>query len=187
MDNSVLNSSSFTCKYGGKAFQLITECKLCKAFNPSTHIGEHPELITFNALWDTGATGTVITQKVAERLGILPTGQILAFHANGKDMVNTYIVNIMLPNNVGITEVDVTEGDLSGFDMLIGMNVIQHGDFSVSCKNGNTVFSFQLPSTRELDFVNEHNREVAKANMVNRQTPPSPDKRSQARKKRKKR
>jgi predicted aspartyl protease len=187
MDNGLLNSNSFTCKYKGRTYQLITECKVCKAFNPSAHTGNYPELVTFNALWDTGATGTVITKKVAEALGILPTGQSLVHHANGSDIVNTYIVNIMLPNNVGIPEVDVTEGDLTGFDILIGMNIIQYGDFSVSCKNGNTVFSFQLPSTRELDFVSEHKKEVAKVKISNRQSNPPLDKRIQARRKRKKR
>lgn len=163
MDNAFFNSKSFTTKYPGRVNQLITHCKICKSFDPATHKGPEPELKTFTALWDTGATGTVITKRVAQELGILPSGQTLVHHANGSDIVNTYIVNVMLPNEVGIPVIEVTEGDLNGFDVLIGMNIIQHGDFSISCKNGNTIFTFQLPSTRELDFVKEYNDEMIKA------------------------
>lgn len=160
MENSLLNSNSFTKRHQGRVLQLITECKLCKSFDPNTHTGDFPELRTYNALWDTGATGTVINKKVAQELGIVPTGQTKAFHANGSCIVNTYAVNILLPNDVGLSTVTVTEGDLNGCDVLIGMNVISLGDFSISSKNANTVFSFQLPSTRELDFVDDHSKEL---------------------------
>jgi len=59
----------------------------------------------------------------------------------------------MLPNNVGIPFLQVTESVLLGFDMLIGMDIISQGDFSISCPGGETVFSFQLPSTHEVDYV----------------------------------
>lgn len=160
MEHTYLNSKSFTLKHQGKALQLITTCQLCKSFDPGTHTGNFPELRTYNALWDTGATGTVINKKVAEELGITPTGQTKAFHANGSCIVNTYLINILLPNEVGLSTVTVTEGDLMGCDVLIGMNVISLGDFSITNKNGNTVFSFQFPSTREVDFVEDYNKRI---------------------------
>ena len=79
--------------------------------------------------------------------------EVLVNDASGQKISNTYMVNVMLPNNVGIPFLQVTEGVLAGFDMLIGMDIISKGDFSISCSGGKTVFSFQLPSTHEIDYV----------------------------------
>ena len=38
---------------------------------------------------------------------------------------------------------------------LLGMDIISLGDFSISHKDGGTTFSFQIPSTHNIDFVNE--------------------------------
>ena len=35
------------------------------------------------------------------------------------------------------------------------MDIISQGDFAVTCKEGMTTFSFQIPSTHEFDFVKE--------------------------------
>lgn len=42
-----------------------------------------------------------------------------------------------------------------GIDMLIGMDIITLGDFALTHKNNGTVFSFQIPSTHEYDFVKQ--------------------------------
>lgn len=67
--------SSFTLKLNGIANQLITECSACAAFDPTAtpqHL--HPQFHKFQALWDTGATASVITQKVVDACGLKPTG-----------------------------------------------------------------------------------------------------------------
>ena len=40
-----------------------------------------------------------------------------------------------------------------GTDVLIGMDVINNGDFAVSNHGGVTKFSFRLPSQGHIDFV----------------------------------
>ena len=50
----------------------------------------------------------------------------------------------------------MTLGKLLGYDMLIGMDVMNLGDFAVTNKDGRTVFSFRIPSCRCIDFVKEH-------------------------------
>ena len=42
-------------------------------------------------------------------------------------------------------------------DVLIGMDLISQGDFSVTNKGGSTVFSFRVPSQVHTDYVKEHN------------------------------
>jgi hypothetical protein len=47
----------------------------------------------------------------------------------------------------------VLEGIPNGCDMLIGMDVINLGDFAVTNYNGRTMFSFRMPSADRIDFV----------------------------------
>lgn len=108
------------------------------------------------AIWDTGATGTVITNKVATDLGLQVTGIVEVSHAAGKSNTNTYLVNVGLPNGVMISGVKVTEGILANeVEVLIGMDIIGAGDFAVThCNNnGGTTMSFCIPSSEEIDFV----------------------------------
>jgi len=114
-----------------------------------------PPIKEYIGLWDTGATGTVVTSKVVKELGLVPTGKITSHNANGSALVNTYTINVYLPNNVGFHFVKVTEGQLTGMDVLIGMDIISKGDFSITNVNGNTTFSFRIPSIKEIDYVKE--------------------------------
>ncbi len=117
--------------------------------------------IKVQGLWDTGATGSVITKRVADNLGIKPIGRTKVNHADGSTETNVYLVNIVLPSNVTINGVRVTEGKLTEVDVLIGMDVIRLGDFSITNFNGNTVATFRTPSCHEIDYVkiiNDHNQ-----------------------------
>src|SRR6478609_614195 len=62
-----------------------------------------------NAIWDTGASGSVITSDVAKALGLIPTGMAQVHTANGKATQNTYTIHIGLPNKVLIQDIIATE------------------------------------------------------------------------------
>jgi predicted aspartyl protease len=156
---SILNTSSFTVGYDRIANVLSSECGVCMSFDPKKETGIHPRIEKFNAIWDTGATNSVITKSVVDKLGLISTGFAKVYHANGSEVVNTYNVNIALPNNVEFHSLRVTEGKLNNGDVLIGMDIISNGDFSVCANEGKTIFSFQFPSTHSIDFVKEFNEE----------------------------
>lgn len=150
------NYKAFTLKgNNGLLRDLKTICGVCPAFDPLKG-GKHPEIIQFSALWDTGASGTVISKAVVAKLDLKPIGKSKVFHANGDSIVNVYAINIFLPNQVAFKFIKVTEGVLSGFDLLIGMDIITTGDFSITNLGGKTTFSFRVPSIKEVDFVQEH-------------------------------
>ena len=65
--------------------------------------------------------------------------------ANGMYLANVYSVDIMLPNKLVVSGVEVTDSDLKLCDALIGMDVIALGDMKVSNK-GNTKFTFRIPA-----------------------------------------
>lgn len=107
-----------------------------------------------NGLWDTGATNSCITASLATLIGAMPTGVAEVHGVHGPALANTYLVDIILPNNVLIKQVRTTElaATVGGFDLLIGMDIINMGDFCITNANGNTVFTFRLPSVAEIDF-----------------------------------
>lgn len=150
-----MDSKSFTLKADNGILNVLkTDCGVSLPFLPNTGAPD-PVIHTFVGLWDTGATGSVISKRVVKQLNLTPTGKVNVFHANGSCIVNTYLVNLYLPNHVVITLVTVTEGDLNGTDILVGMDVITKGDFSITNLNDKTCFSFRIPSVWEKDFVHE--------------------------------
>ena len=48
----------------------------------------------YTALWDTGATNTVITKKVMMECKLWSTGMTKVIHAGGETITNSYLVNL---------------------------------------------------------------------------------------------
>ena len=72
------------------------------------------------AIWDTGATRSVISQKVVDACGLEAIGVQKVYHAQGEASdVEAFLVNIGLPNNVEFQGLRVTLGVLRSADVLI--------------------------------------------------------------------
>jgi len=69
---------------------------------------------------------------------------------------------MLLPNNVGVSQLRVTQGIINGADVLIGMDVITKGDFALSNFQGKTTFCFRIPSVERIDF--DPNRKTTSLN-----------------------
>jgi hypothetical protein len=125
------------------------------------------------ALWDTGATGSCVTVATASALGLVPTGKIISNHAQGQSTVNTYLVNLYLPNSLAVQNVRVTEcANTDTFGVIIGMDVITLGDFSITNVNRKSIVSFRIPSVKEIDYVTEASEINSRAfNNVGRNSP----------------
>lgn len=107
----------------------------------------------FNAIWDTGATNTSITKNVVNSCNLKPIGITKVYDAGGFHLSNVYLIGLFLPNRIIIPELKVTESILIGdCDILIGMDIINQGDFAVTNYNGKTVFSFRMPSIETMNF-----------------------------------
>ena len=142
----------FTINYGGISNKLLTKCFVSAAWLPEEDTAA-PSMLEFDALWDTGAIASVISRGVATQLELPPEGTSKVFHAQGSELVPNFFVNLGLPNRVTFAGVRVTQGILQGFDVLIGMDVINTGDFAVTNRDGMTMLSFQIPSINRIDFV----------------------------------
>lgn len=148
---------AFTLKATGRLRDLRSQVRICAAFDPKvTPEAERPELQAFVGLWDTGATGSVVNQRVVDACHLKPVSMRNVQGAYGGLTIKpAYLVNIQLPNGVGIPNVNVILGELSGFDALIGMDLITLGDFAITNQGGNTTFSFRFPSLHDIDYVRQ--------------------------------
>jgi hypothetical protein len=113
-------------------------------------------MIGFKGLWDTGASASVITPAVVKACALKPIGMKQVHTAGGTLEAETFLVNIGLPNKVAFPNVEVTlSKTIQGADLLIGMDLITRGDFSITNQGDATVFTFRTPSVHTLDFVVE--------------------------------
>lgn len=124
---------------------------------PYALTGEKKEWKTFKAVWDTGATNSVISNNVISQLSLVPTGKTEVRTAAGTGEKNTFIVDIRLPNKIVFKDLMVTDGELgSQFDVLVGMDIISSGDFSISNTSNKTIFTFcypPLPKPHNIDLL----------------------------------
>jgi hypothetical protein len=152
MPNQTIKSSSFTLSAVGKLNQLQTDVLVLSKMRDNTNEFT-PKM--WRGIWDTGATASCINQKIVDDLKLIPLGKTEISTANGLKDVNTYLIDIGLPNNVIVQNVLVSCADLgNNLDLLIGMDIISLGDFAITNVNGRTIFSFRLPSLSIIDFTN---------------------------------
>lgn len=160
-------TTSFTVtSNNGRLKELKTPCTVFLPHRPETMTPEQLKSIKgvkCQCLWDTGASSSCISKNLAEKLGLKQVGIAQSFTAAGPTLAKTYVVNIGLPNHVQIPMVQVSEAVLNGFDVLIGMDIITLGDFSITNVGGRTIFSFRVPSTETIDYVQQDNQKEKSA------------------------
>ncbi len=154
------NHHPYTAKYSGITNCIMSNVQVSTGLNLSNDKITAPNSKPYIAIWDTGATGSAITGKIVSDLDLKPIDITLVSTANGVVKSNVFLINVYLPNKT-VFEIRPTESDLGeNVDMLIGMEVITRGDFSITNRNGNTTFSFQVPSIEEIDLVQGTSRNL---------------------------
>ena len=136
---------AFTIKYSGIVLQLRTNVEIISNTQKDKGI----------ALWDTGASGTLISEKIVNDLQLIPTGKQKIHTPSGESIVNTYMLDIILPNKIMVKDVPVCDSDIGkqGLDVLIGMNIIALGDMTITNYNNKTYFTYRMPSQGSVDYV----------------------------------
>ena len=116
-----------------------------------------PPFREFSAIWDTGASQSVITESVVSALGLSSSFPSVTLQtANGSREASVYLVNIYF-GSVRITGVQVLDAVISDTDVLIGMDVIGSGDFAITHSDGRTCMSFRAPPGKRIDYIQQFN------------------------------
>ncbi len=140
------NCFAFTSECNGKANRLINEAKVQSRGKEQTYL----------ALWDTGAAITCISKQVATDLQLIPTGYIVIQGSSGSKKEPTYLVDIVLRNNVCVQGVRVSEAEIGsqGIDLLIGMDIIGYSQsraVKTTCPDFRLLLTFRSGEQRVFD------------------------------------
>ena len=136
---SKIQHFAFKKEYSNLPLKLITEAELYE-------VSQLKKIIKVRALWDTGAMLSAITPEVAQSLNLIPFNRVKVNSINNISMADMVKVSIKLPNLVVINNTNVSVCNLvKDVDLLIGMDIVKLGDFSISNGEGKTLFTFVIP------------------------------------------
>jgi hypothetical protein len=164
VNGSVASGKFQACTFRapGRLDRFITPVVIFPPFDPK--LGITPKGCQANALWDTGATRSVIRPEIVAALSLQATGVAHGHTAGGLTTSSTHVINIGLPNHTLIAGVLASENpNLNGFQAIIGMDVITLGDFAITNVGGQTWMSFRCPSIQHIDYAEEQHRPAAPA------------------------
>lgn len=139
---------AFTSRFKGHVRAIVTTVVVDISSTVSKALGIHArQALEYNAIWDTGATGSVITPTVVDALSLKPIGKQGVAGVTGTKEADVYLIDLALPNKVIVQDVRVVALPLNaeGVDVLIGMDIILAGDMAISNSEGHTTFSFCIP------------------------------------------
>jgi predicted aspartyl protease len=150
---------AFSRHYPGPARSLATEVRVCKEY-----AGNPAESLTIRAIWDTGATSTVVSPDVAGKINLVSIDKLSVYGVNSYTEVDVSIVSIILPNGIVLKNKRITVCKLPPtVDMLIGMDIILMGDLFICNANDRTLFSYALPPLPgKIDLVDRAEEEGKK-------------------------
>ena len=129
----------FKNEYPQLSLKLITDVEV---FNSM----QSQNVIRLRALWDTGAMLSAVTPEIAKKLNLISTNRIKVNGIGSYCIADIVRISIRLPNLVELRNARISVLNLvKDVDMLIGMDIIQLGDFSISNGAGKTLFTFAMP------------------------------------------
>lgn len=112
-----------------------------RAFDDDPYGHQNFTFHEFNALADTGASRTAISQNVIDRVGLKPTGQIQVGNVKRTEMHSTFMFYVGIwpqaesdiPSGffgIGEAIMGIDGGDSRYYDVLLGMDIITRGKLS---------------------------------------------------------
>jgi uncharacterized protein YchJ len=136
---------------------LVNDVLIAQAFNPKAGIPIKPR--PYKAIWDTGASMSAVSPRIVNECALKQIGLVRCGTAGGiVEKCPVYLVAIYLPNKIAFPQLRVTgAAQISGADILVGMDIINSGDLFVTNFNGRTIFNFRMPSIGDVEFIKTPN------------------------------
>jgi len=165
----MLEYRAFTVLFDKITNELTSPIKIWSGLVTGKPVNTTP--IEATALWDTGAIVTCIKPWLKDKLNLrLLNTQTLLAGVGGEINAHITLVNIQLMCDVEIYDCPVYVADFPGDeDILIGMDIINMGDFVVCDTDGKTSFSFTIPPLPErtnfVDMVRTTNKKLLDKNL----------------------
>jgi hypothetical protein len=143
---------AITRRFQEKVDCIVTECYVYAATN-LTRGDSVKRVKIMRSLWDTGASVSLISARVAKVLGLTSIGKSgVSGYNEGIDVKDTFLIHLGLPTGDIVTNIMAMEFESDEYDVVIGMDVICNGDLAIINKDDKTTFSFRIPSEQEIAF-----------------------------------
>lgn len=142
----------FNNEYEGLAEAILTPVMVCEAVDLQSDVKVKAVYRTEYCMWDTGATNSLISQDVVDKLGLKPYGKSLVSDNTTVEERDTYMVHIVLPTGNTALNVECMLTMSDDYDVVIGMDIITQGDFVLTNAGCKSVFSFRRPSKEHIQL-----------------------------------
>lgn len=129
---------------------ILTPIAVCEAVEMNESIAVPKIFRSSNCMWDTGATNTLISQKVVDDLGLKPYGVCLVSDNTTTEKRETFLVHLGLPTGTTALNVEAMLTLSEDYDVVIGMDIISLCDFCFTNKDNASCFSLRHPSNEKI-------------------------------------
>ena len=122
-----------------------------KALESYVAVGGEGSMMAVNALWDTGSTESLISEKIVKMIEPILKNKSKYVTRDVVIECETYAVSLSLSDEITFRDVLMKKADLSdkNVDIIIGMDIISRGDFEIRNYNNLVEFVFRIPPKNE--------------------------------------
>lgn len=122
-----------------------------KALESYVAVGGEGSMMAVNALWDTGSTESLISDKIVKMIEPILKNKSKYVTRDVVIECETYAVSLSLSDEITFRDVLMKKADLSdkNVDIIIGMDIISRGDFEIRNYNNLVEFAFRVPPKNE--------------------------------------
>lgn len=122
-----------------------------KALESYVAVGGEGSMMAVNALWDTGSTESLISEKIVKMIEPILKNKSKYVTRDVVIECETYAVSLSLSDEITFRDVLMKKADLSdkNVDIIIGMDIISRGDFEIRNYNNLIEFAFRIPPRNE--------------------------------------
>jgi len=122
-----------------------------KALESYVAVGGEGSMMAVNALWDTGSTESLISEKIVKMIEPILKNKSKYVTRDVVIECETYAVSLSLSDEITFRDVLMKKADLSdkNVDIIIGMDIISRGDFEIRNYNNLVEFAFRIPPRNE--------------------------------------
>lgn len=143
------NHNFLTWTYDKQTLLAETTGKPIRELEMDCHIGIQYEgrfiATPAKSIWDTGTSTTAISTAIAAKLGLQPVGMMRIHGMGGTKQVPVCVACFVFPNRTAFGPIHMVVHDMPSTDVLIGMDIITAGKFSLEHKpDGGTRFTFSI-------------------------------------------
>lgn len=180
MRDKILKSKCLHINLSNHATEILCDVTIS---GPEDFKNEHGVKCT--GVWDTGSEGCLISPELAEKLNLILISYKIVVGVTGEQISPEYLINLFLPNGDSFEGISTLVGNrLAEDEFIIGMSIINEGDFAITNVNNKTTMSFRSPSVARINFELEYEKAKAEEEVINRRQQKA-TKRNQKRRKRK--